>query len=90
VQANGLGALLTLGLPLAASGLCRAGGPVLAALLPPGGVYTAAAEPPALAALPGPLITAGLTLALARLGLDRCDRDLRHWYALHHGHKVMD
>jgi hypothetical protein len=90
VQASGLGTLLTLGLPLAAFGLCRVGGPMLAALLPPGGVYSAGASPPALAALPGPIMTAGLTLALAQRGLRRCDADLRYWYALHHGSKVMD
>jgi hypothetical protein len=90
VQANRLGSLLTLGLPLAAFGLYRAGGPVLAALLPPGGVYSAAATAPGLTTLPGPVAAAGVALALARLGLARCDRDLRYWYALHHGRKVMD
>jgi hypothetical protein len=90
VQANGLGALLTLGLPLAAWGLCRAGGPLLGALLPPGSVWSAAAAPSALAALPGPIATAGLALVVTRAGLARCDGDLRHWYALHHGRNVMD
>ncbi len=41
MQANGLGLLLTVGLPLAAYALTRLGGPILGALAPPGLVYSA-------------------------------------------------
>jgi hypothetical protein len=90
IQANRLGALLTLGLPLAAVALYRAGWPTLAALLPPGGVYAAGSRPAALALLPGALLAAGLTLVVVRRTLADCDRQLRRWYERHHGHMVLD
>jgi hypothetical protein len=90
IQANRLGTLLTLGLPLAAIGLYRAGWPTLAALLPPGGVYSAGTGSPALALLAGPLLAAGLTLVVARRTLGQCDLELRRWYERHHGQKVLD
>jgi hypothetical protein len=90
VQANRLGTLLTLGLPLAAVALYRVGWPSLAALLPPGGVYGAGSRPPALAALPGPILAAGLTLAVGRRTLADCDRHLRRWYERHHGRQVLE
>ncbi len=89
MQANGLGSLLTLGLPLAAFALSRAGWPLLAALLPPGTVYAAATQPPAVWCL-GPVLSAALALLLARQALTHCDRDLRRWYELHHGQKLLD
>ena len=51
LQANGLGMLLTLGLPLIAFGLYRCDWPGLATLFPPGSVYGVAARSPTLAAL---------------------------------------
>jgi hypothetical protein len=90
VQANRLGSLLTLGLPLVAVVLFRAGWPALGALLPPGGVYAAGSRPLTLALLPGPVLAAAGTLVIARRSLTRCDRDLRRWYDRHHGQKVLD
>jgi hypothetical protein len=89
-QANGLGMLLTVGLPLAAWGLYGFGGPALAALLPPGAVYGASAQPAALPLLPGPLLAGGATLVLGRRARASCDRDLRRWYEQHHGRRVID
>jgi hypothetical protein len=90
LQANGLGMLLTLGLPLIAFGLYRCDWPALAALFPPGSVYGVAARSPTLAGLPGPVLAAGLALLLGRRALAGCDRELRRWYELHHGRKGMD
>jgi hypothetical protein len=89
LQANGLGMLLTVGLPLGAYGLARLGRPLLGALLPPGMVYHAAAGPASLAWLPGPVLVAAVTLAVGRWSLRYCDRELRRWYDRHAGHKVM-
>ena len=85
-QANGLGMLLTVGLPLAAFALYRLGWPALAALTPPGAVYGAGA---ATVGWVGPLLAAILTLAVAQRSQARCDRDLRRWYDRSHGQKVM-
>jgi hypothetical protein len=90
VQANRLGSLLTLGLPLFAVVLFRAGWPALGALLPPGGVYAAGSRPLTLALLPGPVLAAAGALIISRRTLARCDRELRQWYDRHHGHKVLD
>lgn len=88
-QTNGLGVLLTLGLPLAAFVLHRLGQPALAALLPPGLVYSAVTTPPSAAWLVAPVLIAGLALVIGRRALVRCDRDLRDWYDRCHGQKVM-
>jgi hypothetical protein len=90
LQANGLGLLLTLGLPLLAWGLGRAGGPFLAGLVPPGSVYHAAAAVPALAWLPGPVLGAALALGTARFARRHCEAELRGWYDRHHGAKVLE
>jgi hypothetical protein len=90
LQANSLGLLLTLGLPLLACGLGQAGWPLLAALVPPGSVYYTGTTLPALAWLPGPVLAAGAALGTARLGRGRCEKELRRWYDLHHGRKVLD
>jgi hypothetical protein len=88
-QANGLGMMLTLGLPLAAIGLGRLGLPLLGDWLPPGMVYRAGVAPASPAWLVGPVVVACLTLAVARRSLADCDARLRRWYDEHHGHKVM-
>lgn len=90
IQANGMGSLLTLGLPILALGLYRAGGTTLAALVPPGNVYAAAAEPPTLVWALGPLLAGLLALWIGRRALQDCDRELRHWYEQHHGKKVLE
>jgi hypothetical protein len=90
VQANALGLLLTVGLPVLALVLYRGGVPALAALVPPGSVYQPGASLAAATWLPGPALGAALTLALARTSLARCEDDLRRWYDRHHGQKVVD
>src|SRR5262249_53704162 len=64
-QANGLGMLLTVGLPLAAFGLGRLGWPHAAGWLPPGMVYQAASGA-GLGWLLGPVLAAALALAVGR------------------------
>ena len=88
VHANGLGMLLTVGLPLAAVGLYRIGWGTAGALLPPGGVYGAAALPGATWAI-GPTIAAFLALAVIRQGLRGCEDELRRWYDQHQGRQVI-
>jgi hypothetical protein len=89
-QANGLGLLLTLGLPLLAFALYRAGWPALAALVPPGSVFAAGKETPTWVWLAGPVLAALAALGVARFALARCDGELRQWYDRHHGSKVID
>src|SRR5262245_66650495 len=62
MQANGLGSLLTLGLPLAAAALAQTGVPTFAALLPPGAVHAALTGPPPMAWLAGPLLVGLATI----------------------------
>jgi hypothetical protein len=88
-QANGLGLLLTAGLPLAAYLLHQAGWPRLAGLLPPGSVHSIAGTGPTLTWVMGPVLAGVLALAVARLALARCDHDLRAWYDRHHGRRVV-
>jgi hypothetical protein len=90
LQANGLGLALTLGLPLAAVLCWRAGWPGLGAIVPPGGVYAAVAGGAGLGWFFGSILAGALTLAVTRLALASCDRDLRAWYDRHHGRKVLD
>jgi hypothetical protein len=90
VQANRLGTLLTLGLPLAAVALYRGGWPGLGVLLPPGCVYGAGSQGSSLSLVAGAALAAGLTLVVARRTLTDCDRHLRRWYEDHHGQKVLD
>jgi hypothetical protein len=90
MQANGLGVGLTLGLPLVAVALARGGWPTLAALLPPGGVYFPGSGSLPATWLAGTVLCGVATLGLARLSLARCDAELRNWYDLNHGRKVVD
>jgi hypothetical protein len=89
LQANGLGMLLTVGLPLAAFALYQLGGADTASLVPPGFVYGASVGPTSLVGLCGPLLLAAGTLIVARRALQHCDAELRRWYDIHHGAKVM-
>jgi hypothetical protein len=89
LQANGLGTLLTIGLPLGAYGLSRLGCSALAALLPPGLVYDASVTPLSLAHLAGVTLLAAGTLFVARHALTHGDAQLRRWYDAHQGHKVL-
>jgi hypothetical protein len=90
VQANGLGSLLTLGLPLAAWGLAHQGLPAVACLLPPGSVYYATARPPTFLWTMGPMLCGLGALMMARYARAHCDVELRRWYDLHHGNKLLD
>jgi len=84
-QANGLGALMTLGMPLLVFAALKAGQPAVAALLPAGAIYVSLTEAPSWWWLPGPIVVAAATLWLARRALNRCESDLRAWYALQSG-----
>lgn len=88
-QANGVGLLLTIGLPLAAYGLQRLQWPLLSDLLPPGAIYRAGTASLSLTGLLGPILVAALTLLVARRSLSRCDAELRRWYDVHSGRKVV-
>src|SRR5207248_231901 len=90
MQANSLGMVLTLGLPLIACVLFRADLGTLAALVPPGSVYYPTATTATAGWLPGPLVAGTAMLALGWQTQRRCVADLRHWYDLHHGRKGMD
>jgi hypothetical protein len=90
LQANGLGLLLTLGLPLLAFALYRAGWPAVGVLVPPGSVYAAGDDPPSWGWALGPVVAAAAALAAGRYALAGCDRELRAWYNRHHGSKVLD
>jgi hypothetical protein len=89
MQANGLGSLLTLGLPLVTVGMAKAGWTELAALLPPGSVYYASAGGPSLWAV-GAILAGAATLCIARRALSRCDGELRSWYDRNHGSKIAE
>jgi hypothetical protein len=87
-RANGLGMLLTVGLPLGAYACHRLGWPAVAALLPPGAVHGAASGP-SVAGLIGLVLAAVLALFVGRHALRRADAELRRWYDRHHGAQVM-
>jgi hypothetical protein len=90
MQANGLGSLLTLGLPGLTYVLFMAGWPAVGGLLPPGCVYAAVKEPVLPLWIVAPLLIGGLTLVISRTALARCDAELRRWYEMNHGQKVVD
>jgi hypothetical protein len=90
LQANGLGLMLTLGLPLVACVLFRLDLALVAALVPPGGVYYPTMALGNIAWLPGPLLTGAFTLALGRQTQKHCVNDLHRWYDLHHGQKNVE
>jgi hypothetical protein len=84
-QANGLGILLTLGVPLIAVILVKSRWPELAALTPPGNVWSAMAVGSDSAWLCGALLIGGTALALGWAARRTCDRDLRLWFDRNHG-----
>jgi hypothetical protein len=89
-QANGVGSLLTLGAPIAATFSIKLGFPILGALMPPGAVYLAMVDPPTLGWVIGPSLVAGYSLWLLHRSLAGCDAHLRKWYDLNHGAKMLD
>jgi hypothetical protein len=88
IHANGLGMLLTVGLPVVAVGLHHAGLPGLSALLPPGSVYGATSLA-GVAWVAGPILAALLALILIRDALSSCEHHPRQWYDQHHGRRLM-
>lgn len=84
-QANRLGIVLTVLLPLVSVILAHSGWRMLALLLPPGSVYFGATQSASLWWLVGLLSIAVFTLWLARWSLQRCEADLRQWYDKNHG-----
>jgi hypothetical protein len=90
IQANRLGLLLTVGLPLLTFVLYKSKWLFLAELIPPGSVYGPVAGSPPIYWLAGPLIGGAVMLMLTRFALARCDAELRLWYDRHHGMKVVD
>jgi hypothetical protein len=88
VEANRLGIVLTMLLPLATYLLAQSDWPMLAHLLPPGSVYFGATAPPDLAWVLGLLIVGIVTLWLTRHSLRHCESDLRRWYDRHQGLRV--
>jgi hypothetical protein len=85
-QANGLGMLLAVGLPLAAVLLSRLH-PLLGALTPPGAVY-AATQRPLAGWLLSPILVGLFALLIAARAQRSCEAQLRRWYDLNHGQKV--
>jgi hypothetical protein len=89
LQANSLGSLLVIGLPLLGWGLARSGVSVLVPLLPPGTVYMGTTEAGAWAWTLGAVLCAALALGLGWSARTRCQHELRQWYNLHHGVKAL-
>jgi hypothetical protein len=89
-QANGLGSLLTLGLPLLTVGLAKAGWPALAALTPPGSVCYAFVGPPNLLWAIGPIGYGTAALVIGSSARHRCDHNLRTWYDKNAGRQMAE
>jgi hypothetical protein len=90
MQANGLGTVLTLGLPLAVFGLYQLGLPDLVPLLPPGAVFAALHRPPDWTWGIGPFLVGLATLYGARTAQRQCMPGLRAWYDANQGKKLLD
>ena len=90
MQANGLGSLLTLGLPALTYVLYKAGVPAAGMFLPPGSIYSALAEPLSLLWIGGPLLLGTAALITSRHALAHCDGELRRWYDLNHGRMAVE
>lgn len=88
LQANGLGSLLTLGLPLFVVVFGLTGQGWLNWLLPPGAVYASLAQPPSWLALVSWLGYGGLAWFLYRRTLRDGERWLRAWYSENQGKKA--
>lgn len=84
-QANRMGLVLTVFVPLATVLISQSNWPLLAVLLPPGSVYFGSTGDASAAWLIGPLTLAAFTLWLARRSLEHCESDLRCWYEQNHG-----
>lgn len=89
-QANQLGLMLTLILPVLTMILANSSWHSLAILLPPGSIFFGATAEPNLWWMLGPLATGGLSLWLAHHSLNRCETELRRWYDQNHGANLAD
>jgi hypothetical protein len=89
-QANQLGMVLTLLVPIATALLAHSEWQMLAVLLPPGSIYFGATSSPNLWWLIGPLSAGAVTLLYARRAQLHCDARLRAWYSHNHGMNVVD
>lgn len=88
-EANGLGLLLTVGLPLGTVVLYQIGLAGVAQVLPPGSLFGAGGSASGATWLLGAVLTAATALAVARAALASCDAHLRRWYDLHTGAGVI-
>jgi hypothetical protein len=68
----------------------RAGWSLAGGLLPPGNVYTTATGTSLVQWLLGTVVAATLAVLVAASALTNCTGQLRGWYELHHGRKVLD
>jgi hypothetical protein len=89
-QANRLGLLLTIGMPMIAVTLVRFGWPDLAALTPPGNVWHALAIGPTKSWIVGAALIGGTSLLVGASARRTCDRDLRRWFDRNHGRHAAD
>jgi hypothetical protein len=89
-EANRLGLILTIGLPAVAFALCQFGWTALAALLPPGSVYYAAAKTSCQTWCLGAILTCVIALGITRIALAQCEIGLRGWYSKHHGKMLLE
>lgn len=90
LQANGLGMLLTTLIPLASIVLFYAGYPALAAMTPPGSVYSASTGISILVSAMALTLFAVVTLIVRRKSLANCERELRLWYEKYHGKNAVN
>jgi len=90
IQANKLGMVLTIGLPVLAITFVKLGWPALSGLVPPGSVYHAADVGASLTWVAGVAASAALMLITARWTMRHCETQLRNWYSQHHGAMVLD
>jgi hypothetical protein len=88
-EANGLGMLLTVGLPLGTVVLYQVGWAGVAQVLPPGSLFGASRVQPDGAWLLGAIVAAAATLIATRLALATCDERLRRWYDQNTGSDVV-
>ncbi len=91
MHANRLGLFLTVGVPLLGVASWKASVTLLSVFIPATSLLMGSVVPRSELLLwsAGPVATALLTLFVARRALRSCDSELRRWYELHHGRKVM-
>lgn len=89
-QANRLGLLLTLGVPLISVLLVRGNYTSLAAFTPPGSVWHSLVIGPTLPWMVGAATIGGAALLIGARARRSCDRELRWWYDRNHGQHISD